>query len=181
MKTRAKGQYLIEFATEADLVELKALIESAYRGESAKAGWTHEADLLDGFRLEGDALLKVLMDENARIFVARDKVTNKIEGTICIELGEDGVEFGKFGVNPNIQAGGIGKLLLGYAEEFAKNEWHQSAMKLSVITIRTELIEYYLRRGYLPTGKLIAMEEIHSGETWTKGHDLMLEIYEKPL
>lgn len=179
MATNSK--YKIEAATNADLLQLKALIESAYRGESAKQGWTHEADLLDGFRLSDDALAKTLADENARIFVARNLENNCIDGTICIELGEDGAEFGKFAVNPNIQAGGIGKLLLEHAEAFAKNQWHQETMKLSVITVRTELIDYYVRRGYVPTGKFIAMQDIHSGETWTKGHDLMLEVYEKPL
>lgn len=177
----ANSKYKIDTATNADLVTLKALIESAYRGESAKQGWTHEADLLDGFRLADDALAKTLADGNARIFVARNVGTNIIDGTICIELGVDGAEFGKFAVNPQIQAGGIGKLLLDHAETFAKTEWHQKVMKLSVITLRTELIDYYVRRGYAATGRLIAMQDIHSGETWTKGHDLMLEIYEKPL
>jgi len=173
--------YYVEVATELDIPSLKKLIEAAYRGESAKAGWTHEADLLDGYRLEEGALEEVLKDTNARIFVARNAKSGQIDGTICIELDQNCVEFGKFAVNPDIQAAGLGKQLLGHAEDYAKNFWKKEKMRLSVITVRTELIEYYIRRGYKPTGKIIAMKDIHSGETWTKGHDLVLEVYEKQL
>ena len=43
-------------ATAADIPALHALIESAYRGEVSRAGWTTEADLLDGQRTDPDDL-----------------------------------------------------------------------------------------------------------------------------
>src|SRR4051794_13241714 len=46
------GAVMFREAGPADLGAIVALVESAYRGESSRAGWTTEADLLDGQRTD---------------------------------------------------------------------------------------------------------------------------------
>ena len=45
-------------ATVTDIPELVLLVNSAYRGDSSKKGWTTEADLLDGVRVTAETLLE---------------------------------------------------------------------------------------------------------------------------
>ena len=49
-------------ATPDDVAALHRLIERAYRGETAKAGWTHEADLLFDDRTSAGELSALIAD-----------------------------------------------------------------------------------------------------------------------
>ncbi len=169
----------IKAATFADIAQISALVESSYRGESAKAGWTFESDLIDGKRLNEGELEEILTNPNKKLFIARQN--QELVGTICLYRDNEICEFGMFAVNPQFQANGIGKILLSHVENFAKNEWGIAEMQLSVISVRQNLIEYYLRRGYRSVGKTFSMADHHLNDDMTKGHDLTLEIYRKKL
>lgn len=171
---------IVEKANFADLAQIEALVEAAYRGESAKIGWTFESDLIDGKRLNDGELEEILGNPNKQLFVMRE-YNGQILATICIYRNEKTCEFGMFAVNPKLQANGIGKLLLNHAEEYAKSIWGFSIMQLSVIRNRQNLIDYYTRRGYRPSGKVFSMSDHHLNDDMTRGHDLTLEIYEKQL
>jgi ribosomal protein S18 acetylase RimI-like enzyme len=143
-------QFRLAMAT--DLPELHALVERAYRGDGARAGWTHEADLVEGPRTTAGALHAVLGDSRERLMIATEGAT--IVG--CVQLSDRGngtAYVGLLTVDPERQAGGLGKRLLAAAEAEAERSFRAVTMELSVIAQRAELIAYYERRGFTRTGE----------------------------
>lgn len=139
-------------AKSSDIDALHALIESAYRGDSARKGWTHEADLLGGQRTDRRALQDIVDDENQVILLATDQDT--VIGCVQLSHIDDIVSYlGLLTVNPNLQAGGLGKQIITAAEQFAKDTWCSKTMEMTVIGKRDDLIAYYERRGYERTGE----------------------------
>ena len=143
---------LIRPATTADLPTLHALVQRAYRGDSARAGWTHEADLVEGQRIEPETLAAILDQPSEHLLVAtRDGV---LIGCVQVTDRGDGIGYlGLLGVDPLLQAGGLGKLLIAAAEREAATRFGARTMEMSVIDRRPELIAYYERRGYARTGE----------------------------
>lgn len=137
-------------ATPHDVDAIVALVESAYRGDASRAGWTTEADFLDGRRTGADDVAACLARPRSRLLLAER------EGRLlaCAHVAEeDGAGyFGMFSVVPGLQGGGIGKQVLAEAERIAREEWRLSAMRMTVIDIRDTLIAFYQRRGYRRTG-----------------------------
>ena len=142
----------IRAATADDLVPLHRLIERAYRGDTARAGWTHEADLLDGQRTDMAALADVMADPHQCILVG--EAEEKIIGCVQIASKEEGLAYlGLLTVDPLLQARGLGKMLIEAAEREAASRFGAKRMEMTVIRQRSELIAYYVRRGYAPTGE----------------------------
>jgi GNAT superfamily N-acetyltransferase len=167
-------------ATLAHAKDIVAVMESAYRGESSRQGWTTEADLIDGARTSIDEISAVLSDPQRFMLVAHD-AAQQILG--CAEVAVTGVVgvFGKFAVSPQLQGGGLGKQLLVAAEQVAAQEFGVTVMKMTVIDGRKELEAFYERRGYQRTGAHVAMRDLHLGADMTFGHDLILNEYAKSL
>ncbi len=142
--------FKIVTAIPSDSFEIAALVNGAYRGETARQGWTHEADMLDGTRTDADAIEDILREPGHRIMKYVDK--GKTLG--CVELFEDGdkLYLGMLTVRPDHQAKGIGKELMKSSEAFAKKQQCRS-IYMTVISARTELVDWYVRHGYLPTGE----------------------------
>lgn len=142
------------FATEADAPAISALVNSAYRGDSSRRGWTTEAHLLDGQRTDPQEILTKITSINTYVLVGRQQ--NEIIG--CCELAKQDetkeLYFGMFSIKPTSQNSGLGKLFLNYVEHLAR-DWKLKKIKMTVITLRTELIEYYKRRGYAETPQII--------------------------
>jgi len=139
-------------STLDDLPALHRLIERAYRGETAKVGWTNEADLLDGQRTDVEELTEILTDparivllaEDARVLVA------------CLQLVDEGggtTYLGMLSVEPERQAGGLGRFMIAAAEVEAVARFGADTMRMTVIRQRPELIAWYERRGYALTGE----------------------------
>lgn len=142
----------IRAATLDDVPALHRLVERAYRGDSARNGWTHEADLLSGQRTDVAALSDMIADPLQRILiVVRD------DGLVgCVQVSQknaDTAYLGLLSVDPEVQAGGLGKALIDAAERAAQIEFSASKMEMTVIRQRSELIAYYERRGYALTGE----------------------------
>lgn len=137
---------------------MAALVESAYRGEVSRAGWTTEADLLDGQRVDLEMVRESLSRADTVVLVDCDR--GRIIG--CCELRgiaasgpvPAAVAFGMFAVEPSLQAGGIGRELLGSAEDFAVAFFGAAVMEMCVIEQRSELVAWYRRRGYRATGEV---------------------------
>ena len=134
-----------------DIPALVKLVNSAYRGESSKKGWTTEADLLDGSRTDAADLLAVLQNTTDRILKCCD-ASNRIIACVHLQEQKQKIYLGMLTVSPELQAGGIGKLLLAAAEQYAKDRQAESIM-MTVISVRKELIEWYERKGYKRTGE----------------------------
>lgn len=143
---------VIRLAASEDLPRLHPVIERAYRGDSARAGWTHEADMLDGTRTDLATLEAALADPAERLLIALDG-----DGPIgCVEVTDrgDGLAYlGLLCIEPTLQAAGLGKRLIDAAEALARETFGASAMEMTVIENRAELIAYYERRGYARTAE----------------------------
>jgi len=166
-------------ATSADVHMIVALVESAYRGDASRAGWTTEADLLDGRRTGADDVASCLQRPRSRILLAER------DGTLlaCAHIAEeDGAGyFGMFSVEPGRQGGGIGKQVLAQAERIVRDEWALPSMRMTVIDVRDELIAFYERRGYRRTGVLKPFPYGDARFGLPKRDDLRFEVLEKTL
>lgn len=138
-------------ATVADIPELNVLVNSAYRGDSSKKGWTTEADLLGGIRTDDESLTGLLGKENSVMLVHRNDA-GKIIGCVNLQRHSDKIYLGMLTVNPALQGGGVGKILLKASEDYAR-ETGCAKIYMTVISIRTELINWYKRHGYIDTGE----------------------------
>lgn len=143
----------IRKATPADLAPVLALVRSAYRGESSRAGWTTEAELVDDQRIDEDGLLAKINEPFGAVLVAQDEAGDILACCEVLKQSDTVGYFGLFAVNPLRQAGGIGRTVLTAAEEYAKQTWGLTEMEMTVIWTREELIQYYIRRGYTLTEK----------------------------
>ncbi|MBJ6627410.1 GNAT family N-acetyltransferase [Streptomyces sp. I4(2020)] len=151
MRTAADTALTFRDATDADVDALVELIESAYRGESSRTGWTTEADILHGQRTDREAVLEVVEAPDSRL------LTVEREGRIvaCCQLEHRGEHayFGMFAVSPALQGAGLGRTVIAEAERQAREGWDVTEMHMTVITVREDLIAWYERRGYRRTGK----------------------------
>ena len=141
---------IIRPATHADLPALHALVYSAYRGDTARQGWTHEADLLGGQRTDVQALAETLGDPGQVLLVADEG--DVLVGTVTIAIG-DPAYLGMLAVDPLRQAGGLGRQLVNAAEQAARNAG-ATAIEMTVIGARPELAAWYERLGYARTGEV---------------------------
>ncbi|MBD0377578.1 MAG: GNAT family N-acetyltransferase [Flavisolibacter sp.] len=134
-----------------DVPSLEALINSAYRGESSKRGWTTEADYLDGIRTDQEALSDLIGRKDAVILKATNK-NGELMGCVFLQKKGDQLYLGMLTVRPTMQDRGIGKQLLKASEDYAIANGCRS-IAMTVISIRSELIAWYERKGYKQTGQ----------------------------
>ena len=168
----------IKKATLADAAELTRLINSAYRGESSQKGWTTEADLLDGIRIDTDKVNKIISSDNNVILLVT--ALNKIIGCVHLEKKGSKCHLGMLSVDVNYQNSGIGRMMMDKSEKYAKEDFGCIEMEMKVIGQRSELIAYYLRHGYVKTGeKELFVLNTHFGEP--KVNDLYFEYLVKKL
>ena len=138
-------------STSIDVPALVRLVNSAYRGEGSKKGWTTEADLLDGTRTDEANLSDLMSDTNVVILKCLNE-NEEIIASVYLQKQQGRLYLGMLSVSPDIQGGGIGKTLLAAADEHAiKNNCNSVFM--TVISVRHELIAWYERHGYKKTGE----------------------------
>jgi N-acetylglutamate synthase-like GNAT family acetyltransferase len=144
-------EYKMLTAATNDVRELVLLINSAYRGEHSKKGWTTEALLLEGDRMNEASLIQMMKKSGVLI---RKCVTNEcaIVGCVYLETQQKELYLGLLTVSPDLQAKGIGKIMLNDAREIASHQG-LSGLVMTVISLRQELIDWYIRRGFNLTGK----------------------------
>lgn len=161
-----------------DAARLVELVNSAYRGEASRQGWTTEADLLDGRRTHVGDILDLMADDVSMIMLC--KRGRELLGSVHLQQQGERVHIGMLAVSPASQGLGIGKRLLLAAEEEARQTWECNCFAMSVISCRQELIAFYERRGYNRTG--ISKPFPLNPALWTpKVQDLRLELLEKRL
>lgn len=193
------------WAAAADVPAIVALVESAYRGEASRAGWTTEADLLDGQRIDAHGVNALIDSADAGVLLAESDG----ELVACCELRRADVAdpccadrrgaaaandrsgqadtapaacyFGMFSVRPTAQGGGLGRRVIAHAERLAREDWRCERMRMTVIDVRAELIAWYERRGYRRTG---VFEPFPYGDERfgiPRRPDLRFEVLEKSL
>ena len=166
-------------ATEADVDALVTLIESAYRGDASRAGWTTEADILEGQRTDPEGVLQVIKSPDSRL------LTVERDGAIvaCCQLEHRGEHayFGMFAVSPALQGAGLGKTVIAEAERMAQHAWGVTEMHMTVISVRDDLIAWYERRGYRRTGRMSPFPYGDERFGIPQRDDLEFELLVKPL
>ncbi|WP_035844994.1 GNAT family N-acetyltransferase [Kitasatospora azatica] len=141
-------------ATEGDVPALVELVESAYRGEASRTGWTTEADLLDGQRTDHESVAETLARPDTLILLAERAATGELLACCTVERRGAGAYFGMFSVRPTQQGGGVGRAVLAEAERHVREEWGAASLEMTVIVQRADLIAWYERRGFRRTGEL---------------------------
>ena len=144
----------IEF-TQADDSHVKGLaqlVNGAYRGDGSKVGWTTEADILDGQRTDVFSLKQMINREDSTILIAEDEDAEQLVGCVHLEKQGNDLHLGMLTVNPEYQNKKIGKMLLSEAEALAEF-WECTNIVIEVITLRTELVSWYEKRGFKKTGE----------------------------
>jgi ribosomal protein S18 acetylase RimI-like enzyme len=137
-------------ATVTDVAAIVPLVESAYRGDVSRKGWTTEADLLDGQRTDPAGVAELIAKPGSCMLLAeRD---GALLACANLEKRGDAGYFGMFSVRPDLQGAGIGRAMLAEAERLAREDWQCREMQMTVISVRDELIAWYERRGYRRTG-----------------------------
>jgi ribosomal protein S18 acetylase RimI-like enzyme len=157
-----------------DADALSSLVNSAYRGDSSRSGWTTEADLLDGTRTDAAAIRDLIQTPGTTIL----KYVQDEQLLGCIELRVDHgrLYLGMLTVSPSQQNKGLGKRLMKAAEEEAVRQ-QCATIYMTVISVRKELIDWYIRLGYLPTGdrKPFAFNDPRFGQPKMKLEFIVLE------
>ncbi|WP_231634704.1 GNAT family N-acetyltransferase [Novosphingobium sp. KN65.2] len=150
--TLAIGEILIREVQAGELPALHHVIERAFRGKTARAGWSHEGAVVPGRRIEMSVLEAILNDDHELLLGAF--IENKPVGCVRITQKDESVcEIGLLTVDPDTQAMGLGDTLLTAAERKALDRFGASLTELSVIIQQPKLTEYYKRRGYQITGR----------------------------
>ena len=169
----------LEPATIDDLPTLHALIESAYRGDSARRGWSHEADMLDGQRTDLASLEATLRDPAQHLLVFRDN--DRLRACVALTDKSHGLAYlGMLTVDPEHQSGGLGKLILAAAEDHAA-AFGAARVEMTVIAQRRELIAWYERRGYRGTGERRPFPANNPRFGLPRREDLEFDVLEKRL
>ncbi|MFC4502789.1 MULTISPECIES: GNAT family N-acetyltransferase [Streptomyces] len=138
-------------ATDADVDALVALVESAYRGDDSRAGWTTEADILQGQRTDPEGVREVIKSPDSRLLTVERE--GRVVACCQLEHRGDHAYFGMFAVSPTLQGAGLGKVVIAEAERQAREIWGATEMHMTVISVREDLIAWYERRGYRRTGR----------------------------
>ena len=144
----------ILIADEKDISSLVSLMNSAYRGENSKQGWTSEADLFVGNRRTDETTVANLIKKPGSVFLKYLNLEGTLEGCVFLHKKDNRIYLGMFSVSPTAQGKGIGKELLTAADDYAR-ELNCTSIYMTVITVREELIAWYERNGYQKTGRVL--------------------------
>lgn len=189
LKNDKFGKMQLSFSVaKPDLADLLTVfVNSAYRGESSRLGWTTEADLLDGQRTDPAMISSMIETPDSLILLAHDvDAENKIVG--CVHLEKQALtdhtdpvcHLGLLTVKPTLQSVGIGRSLLKECESWARS-WKCKEIQIDVLAPRRELVDWYSRRGYELTGE---KKNFYYGDTrygLPKRKDLTLLILRKKI
>ncbi|MDX6230733.1 MAG: hypothetical protein QOI76_4123 [Frankiales bacterium] len=146
------AEVAVRTAVSSDVAAVAALVQRAYRGDASRVGWTTEADLLDGRRIDVEGVAGKIGSATGEVLVAVHADSGLV--ACCeIESRPPVAYFGMFAVEPGLQGAGLGRIMLEAAEQRAGELWPVTSIEMTVIAQRTELIDWYVRRGYAITGE----------------------------
>jgi ribosomal protein S18 acetylase RimI-like enzyme len=144
--------FVLRAAEAADIPAVTALINSAYRGTSSAVGWTTEANILQGRRIDEAGLARAMAEPDTLFLLCFQD--GALIGSVQLQKVSEGVGYlGMFVIRPGLQGQGLGRRFMREAEATARQLWGVTRMTMSVIGLREELIAYYQRCGYVLTGE----------------------------
>ena len=152
----------VSIATIEDIPALVKLLNSAYRGEESKQGWTTEADMVAGDLRTDEKNMNELMRLPGAVFLKSSNDKNELEGCVFLDKRQGKIYLGMFCVSPALQNKGIGKQIMAAAELYARSRGCP-AVFMRVISIRHELMAWYERQGYYKTGEIQPFDDTKFG------------------
>ena len=139
------------YATLADVTAIAVLIERAYRGPEAARGWTNESEILTGPRSSPAEIEGLIREADSKFLVAFSG--EKLVACALLKKHGDGAYFGMFAIDPDAQGSGLGKAMMARCDDAVRELWQAKYLRLTVISLRDALIQYYERRGFVQTGE----------------------------
>jgi predicted N-acetyltransferase YhbS len=174
------GSLAFSIATAADAGAIAALVNSAYRGDSSRAGWTTEADILGGQRTDTQEISRLIAQDGSVILLCL--LDGELIGSVHLErMDATTACMGMLAISPVLQGQGLGRCFIANAERFACVELGASRMRMQVISLRKELIAYYERRGYVRTGETRPFPASDPNFGLPRVEGLMFEVLGKSL
>jgi len=165
-------------AQDNDATAVAALVNSGYRGDVSRAGWTTEADYLVGKRTDDQEVRQLIATPGSMILLCLR--SDEVIGSVHLQKDGEAAYLGMFVVRPTLQGRGIGKKFLNAAEAAVKRTWNARKIYMTVISLREQLIAYYERRGYRRTGKFKPFP-IEDKRSTVLVDNLQFEVLEKTL
>ncbi|QKT04492.1 GNAT family N-acetyltransferase [Ectothiorhodospiraceae bacterium 2226] len=161
-------------ATAADAAEIARLVNAAYRPQAGAEGWTHESRIVSGDRTSSRQVEKLLGSSVVLVGLRDDRLV------ACVQIDRTGADatIGMLAIEPSIQAGGLGSAMLAEAESYAASSLGAERFVLIVVGARTELIQFYIRRGYEDSGQRLPYP-IDSGVGTPRNGTLDLVVLQK--
>lgn len=171
------SELLLRQARPDDVTAVVDLVNRAYRPAAGASGWTHEAALVAGARTSAAQVAALLQQpESALLLGCSD---NSVIACVLVESEVDGVcLIGMLAVEPQLQGSGLGKRMLQHAETYAQQRFGAVRLRMVVVSARSELLAFYLRRGYRRSGELQEYP-LEAGVGRPLRDDLTIEVLEK--
>lgn len=171
----------LRLATLADADDLNLLVNSAFRGDTSRAGWTTEADLLGGQRIDRERIETIISTPGHVILVYEERSGGGIDACVLLEKTGGDCYLGMLTVRPTLQGRGIGQRLMRAAEEWAVSHWSSRRMHMTVLVQRPELTAWYARHGYAKTGERRPFPYHDERFGLPRRPDLEFDVLAKPL
>jgi ribosomal protein S18 acetylase RimI-like enzyme len=163
-------------ATLENADALVTLINAAYLAENT---WTSESAFLASHRITTEALAALIHTPDACLLTAWHNT--HLAGCVYVQCYPAYAYFGLFAVDPARQGQGVGDHLLRACEHWAVQHWQATTMRMQVIASRAELIAWYQRRGYAPTGQTSPFNTGEIPKNPTCPDNTRFITFEKPL
>ena len=135
----------------AEAAAIASLVNRAYRPAPDEAGWTHEAHLVGGMRTDASQVSGLMTEPGSVLLVGLR--LDRLAACVQVEAHTQGSYIGMLAVDPAMQAKGLGTRMLQFAERYAAEFQRATRLVMTVVSHRTELVSFYLRRGYELTGR----------------------------
>lgn len=167
----------IRYASQQDVPAIVSLVQAAYRGDASRIGWTTEADLIDGQRTDAREVSDLIRQLNNYILVYEQQ--GQLLASVHLQDKGSHAYLGMFAVRPQAQGQGVGKMLLAEAERQVFEIWQRPFLQMTVISLRQDLIAWYLRRGYQLTDEFLPFPYGEPRFGLPKRDDLQLQVLRK--
>lgn len=137
-----------------DIPAVVALMNRAYRGHGASAGWSTETGYIAGDRTTEALVRADLRDKKDAALLKWEAVPGAaLRACVWLEPVGDGIWYlGSLAIDPDQQNSGLGRVVLAAAEDWARQRG-ATRIRMSVVNVRDALIAWYGRRGYERTGE----------------------------
>lgn len=135
-----------------DAEAVARLVNQAFRPRTGSAGWTHEAHLVAGDRINPAQVRRIVAAEDCVLLLGMAGA--EIVACVLLERVGTRASIGMLAVAPDCQGGGLGKAMLAHAEAHAARRWPVEKFVMRVLPARAELLAFYLRRGYRRSGEV---------------------------